>query len=168
MSEHDAWLRKVSLFAPLSDAQLYILGRTMVLQELPPGHVFMTQGHGASSDMGLFVLRSGSITVSVRKPKGGFALVRTLAPGEIFGVIGLIDPDRKRTATVVAGSSVEVAHLTRTAFLSLFHAHSQLACTFQLALARQLVDDLRKTDEALRAAMGSGSGVGGLPSRFLS
>ena len=80
MSEHDAWLRKVSLFAPLSDAQLDILGRTMVLQELPPGHVFMTQGHGASSDMGLFVLRSGSITVSVRKPKSLRWSMRTKSP----------------------------------------------------------------------------------------
>ena len=63
---------------------------------------------------------------------------------------------------------MEVAHLTRTAFLSLFHAHHQLACTFQLAVARQLVDDLRKTDEALRAAMGLGTDVRGLPSRLLS
>lgn len=167
MADPTPWLREVPLLAALSDQQIEILGRTLVQQSHPPGHVFFRQGQRAASDTGMFFLAEGSITVSVKKPEGGFALIRTLEEGEVFGLIGLIDPGKARTATVVAGSEVRVAHLTRQAFLTLFHSHHDLSTAFQMVLAQQLVADLNKTDEALRSALRGGQEFVLLPSELV-
>lgn len=167
MADPTAWLRHVSLLSTLSDTQLDILGRTLVQQTHPPGHTFFRQGQRAASDTGLYFLKEGSVTISVKKPAGGFALIRNVAEGEVFGLIGLIDPGKARTATVVAGSEVTVAHLTRQAFLTLFHSHHDLSTAFQMVLAQQLVADLNKTDEALRAALRGGQDFVMLPSELV-
>jgi CRP-like cAMP-binding protein len=143
----------VSLFSGLDAGQRAVLARAMVDMDLPAGHVMFRQGEKAGGTVGLYVLRSGSLTVSVARPKGGFATIREVVPGEVVGVIGLVNPDSTRTGTVVAGAPSRVSHLSRTAFLALYHSSAPLACAFQLALARQLVQDLRVVDGALRDAI---------------
>lgn len=143
----------VRLFSSLDPGQREALASAMVDMDLPAGKVLFRQGDKAGGTVGLYVLREGSLTVSVARPKGGFATIREVVPGEVVGVIGLVNPDATRTGTVVAGAPSRVSHLSRTAFLALYHSSAPLACAFQLALARQLVQDLRIVDRALRDAI---------------
>ncbi len=161
-------LRDVPLLRGLSDEHLALLDRIMLHQRLDRGHVFVKQGKRAGGDQGLFVVRAGQVKISVAKPTGGYSVERTLSEGEAFGLLGLIHPDKVRRATVRAQTQVEVSHLTRGAFLALFHSHRQLASSFQLVLARQLVVDLRKTDEALRTALAQGKPIEELTSELVS
>lgn len=146
-------LDDVPLFSGLDAGQRGALARAMVDVDLPPGHVLFRQGDRAGGSVGLYVLRRGALTVRVARPRGGFATIRGVAPGEVVGVIGLVNPEATRTGTVVAEEAARVSHLSRTAFLALYHSSAPLACAFQLALARQLVRDLRVVDRALRDAI---------------
>lgn len=149
----------IPLFADMTESQRATLVRAMVDVQLTPGHVLFQEGKVAGGSVGLYVLREGSLTVSVKRPSGGFAVIRSLSPGEVVGVIGLINPDHVRRGTVVAGSAARVSHLSRQAFLALVAEGSTLSCAFQLAIARQLVHDLRRVDEALRDALHKEAGV---------
>lgn len=146
-------LDAIPLFSSLDAGQREALSRAMVDLDLPAGEVLFRQGEKAGGTVGLYVLRRGSLTVSVARPRGGFAPIREVVPGEVVGVIGLVNPGSTRTGTVVAGAASRVSHLSRTAFLSLYHSSAPLACAFQLVLARQLVHDLRVVDGALRDAI---------------
>lgn len=146
-------LADVPLFSGFPIHFRAVLETTMVERTLKPGRVLFNQGDRAGGTEGLYVLRAGSLTVSVKRPTGGFAVLRTMEPGEVVGIIGLIDPESTRQATVVAGAACRVAHLDRAAFLTLIHSDPTLACAFRLVLARQLVHDLRQVDAALRAAV---------------
>jgi CRP-like cAMP-binding protein len=146
-------LHDVKLFSSLSAGHREILDRVMVDEELKHGHVLFREGDKAGGMVGLYVLRSGTLTVQVSRPEGGFATVTTIQAGEVVGLIGLVLPEAKRTGTLVATGAARVSHLSRPAFLSLYHSNAPLACAFQLAIARQLVLDLRRVDLALRAAV---------------
>ncbi len=143
----------IPLFDDMTPDQRQVLARAMVDVDLTPGHVLFKEGQVAGGSVGLYVLREGSLTVSVRKPSGGFSVIRTLEPGEVVGVIGLVDPQHVRRGTVVAGSAARVAHLSRHAYDTVVGEGTLLSCAFRLALARQLVHDLRRVDEALRGAL---------------
>jgi CRP-like cAMP-binding protein len=146
-------LAQVPLFARLPAATRAALEAAMVDVELAPGRVLFHQGDRAGGTEGLYVLREGSLTVSVARPAGGFAVLRSMEPGEVVGIIGLVAPESVRQATVVAGAECLVSHLSRAAYLALVHGDPEAACAFRLVLARQLVHDLRRVDDALRNAV---------------
>ncbi len=158
-AERFGWLADIPLFAPLSDGDLKVLEAALVHQELQPEEVLLTQGAKLGRDEGLYILRGGHLSVSVSHPDGGLYEVARLAPGTVVGLVGLVDPSITHSATVKAEGVAKVAHLTRTAFQTIFQSHKPLAIAFQLVIARQLVGDLRKTDHALRAALSSEGGV---------
>lgn len=143
----------VSLLHHLSPPQQEALSRVMIDLDIQPGHVLFREGQRAGGSEGLYLLREGQLTVSVERPSGGFAVLRTLQPGEVVGLIGLLAPDHTRRATVVAPNTARVSHLTRQAFLTLVSEGTALSCAFQHAVAAQLVHDLRRVDHALRRAM---------------
>jgi CRP-like cAMP-binding protein len=143
----------VPLFSSFPTHFRAVIETAMVERTLKPGSVLFNQGDRVGGTEGLYVLRAGSVTVSVKRPTGGFAVLRTMEPGEVVGIIGLIDPKSTRQATVVAGAACRVAHLDRAAFLTVIHSDPKLACAFRLVLARQLTHDLRQVDAALRAAV---------------
>ena len=143
----------VTIFAKMPAPMRAALAAAMVDLSLPAGRVLFREDDLAGGNEGLYVLREGSLTVSVKRPLGGFSVLRTIEAGEVVGVLGLVNPDAHRTATVVAGSDCRVSHLSRPAVLALTHGDPRMACAFQLVLAEQLVYDLRRVDEALRAAV---------------
>lgn len=149
----------VSLLDRLAPAQREALDRVLVDMKLAPGRVLFREGQRAGGSEGLYLLREGSLTVSVERPSGGFSVLRSLEPGEVVGLIGLLTADHTRRATVVAGSPAVVSHLSRQAFLTLVAEGSALSCAFLEAAACQLVHDLRRVDLALRGAMDAQQGV---------
>ena len=146
-------LADVPLFARLPAPLRAALEAALVDLPLEPGRVLFHQGDRAGGTEGLYVLREGLLTVSVKRPAGGFAVLRTVEPGEVVGIIGLIAPESTRQATVVAGAPCTVSHLSRSAFLTLVNGDPASALSFRMVLARQLVHDLRRVDEALRNAV---------------
>ena len=83
------------LFADLDDAELAEIGRLFKVRRFAAGETVIQEGSGGAA---FFVIESGEAMVTV----GGEERA-TLAPGDHFGEIALID-EGARTATVAATS----------------------------------------------------------------
>jgi CRP-like cAMP-binding protein len=145
-------LRKFPQFTDWTDAHLEVLQRVMVEKTFPRGHVFVREGEQAhASTAAMYLILDGNVEVSARHPQGGFGVLKSHGPGQIFGMIALMD-DGKRSATCTAISPVRAAVLTRFAFKELYRSHMGVTARFQFLVARQLAHDIRQLDGMLRQA----------------
>jgi CRP/FNR family transcriptional regulator, cyclic AMP receptor protein len=122
-------LRKVPLFAGLSDDDLERLARQMKERRFPEGAAVTTEGAGAA---GFFVIVEGNATVSV-----GGEVKATLGPGDYFGEIALID-EGTRSATITATTDVLSYGLTAWEFRPFVEEQPKVAWTMLQTLARRL------------------------------
>lgn len=97
-------LRKIDVFAPLTDEQLRRLATYATEFSVPAGEVLISQ-HDYSYD----VLAIESGTAEVRR--GGRAIA-TVGPGELVGEAGALGAQR-RSASVVATSPMRLIRLSR-------------------------------------------------------
>jgi CRP-like cAMP-binding protein len=149
-------LRRLPRFAPLTDDDVELLERVLVVQSFPAGHVFVHEGDRASAVTAeMHVLLEGSIEVAAARPTGGYAVHRTLGPGEIFGHVALV-ADVVRTATCRSATPVVTARMDRRVFEELYRHGEGLAARFQLVLARQLASDVRALHELLLDCVATG------------
>ena len=86
---------------------------------------------------------------ATRKAKdGSVTLLARMGSGDLFGLLALID-EGPRSASCTAMGEVIVASLPRRRFEQLYNSQAAAAYTFQYMIARQLVRDVRATNEAL-------------------
>lgn len=152
-----AGLLKASMFHEFTADQLEILARVMVEQRYRAGHVFIEEGDRPHPVMdALFLVLEGTVHVTTeRRRTAGEAPLAALGPGDLFGVVALVDEGR-RSARCEAAGEVRVASLTRQAYQLLVRTDVRVATQFQHALARQLARDLRAMDVQLREMVGAG------------
>ena len=134
--------------ADLDAAELSTLAQAMEVLEVPDGHVFIEQGEKAD---GCFLLVEGKVQV-VQVLADEEVERTTVGPGEIFGLVALIDHG-PRTATCRAAGPVKVAWLPNAAFTLLHEGSPNLVLHFQSLVARQLARDARRLNDALVRAM---------------
>ena len=101
-------VRRVPIFAPLDDELQEDLAARMTERKVEAGEILVQQGDPADD---FFLIVEGSFDTKVDGDS-----VRTMAPGESFGEIGLLR-DTERTATVEAKESGVVMVLSREDFL---------------------------------------------------
>ncbi len=112
-------LAEVDLFRDMSSVTINEVVQRGTKFKVGPGRVLVEQG---STDSGLQLVLEGSATVSVNGVDVG-----TLAPGQYFGEISLLD-GAPRSATVVAGpDGVQTFALSSLSFSDLLDAHPDIA-----------------------------------------
>ena len=99
-----ASLRRIPLFAGVSDMQLEQLARMAAMRKFPRHRTIVHAGDNTSS---LFVIVSGSVKVLSRDVEGREVILTFLGEGECFGEMGLID-GAPRSADVVAFDACEL------------------------------------------------------------
>ena len=109
-TEHDSTLAAVPILAGLSKRQRSRLQAGSRVVQHPAGKAVAVEGEGA---LALHVLLNGTATVTV----GGHE-TRTLAVGDYFGEISLID-GRPRSATVTAAEPLTTLAVPYQVFQSL-------------------------------------------------
>ena len=97
--------------------------------EAPAGQVLVQPGREGT---GLFVIEDGMVVVALR----GREL--TLAAGEFFGELALLNPDHLRTARVQAKTDVRGIAIARDDFVPLLHHEPEIAVAMLETLARRL------------------------------
>jgi glutaminase len=127
-------LREQALLAGLAQEELEMLAGLMKPQNYRAGHRIISAGEPASA---LFFLQSGM--VSVKLPNG--VRLATLAPGMVFGEMGLLD--EVRTADVWADTASQCLELPLDAYARLReqkpHVGEQIIRNLAALLAKRLI-----------------------------
>jgi len=122
-------LRKVTLFASLSDDDLESLVPLFNERSFTAGHVITKEG---TPGFGFFVIESGTAKVTIHGDKK-----KTLGPGAYFGDIALLDPG-PRLATITTETPLVAHLLSATEFRPLVRHNPTLAWALLEGLCRIL------------------------------
>ena len=124
-----ARLRKVALFAGLTDDERRRVASWAEEVEVPPGKQLVEEGQLSYE---FFVIQEGTAEV-----RHGEEVVAELGPGDFFGEIALLEADR-RTASVIASEPMRLMVMTRRSF-----GEMQAEMPSVAAMIRQAVEDRR-------------------------
>jgi CRP-like cAMP-binding protein len=125
-------LEHVALFSTLSKKELEQVARWTDEITVREGEELATQGNFAHE---FFVIEDG--TAEVRKDG---ETLNELGPGDFFGEIGLLETDRRRTASVVATTPLTVIVMAQREFKSMEHDMPAVADRIRAAIRARLSD----------------------------
>ncbi|MFQ5786682.1 MAG: cyclic nucleotide-binding domain-containing protein [Thermodesulfobacteriota bacterium] len=128
------YLRKVPLFANLSDAMLGKLESRVELISFNQGEIIFREGESGDS---LYVIRTGFVKIT-KKHGDKDQIIAYLSQGNYFGEMALLE-DEKRTATVSAFTKIELLQILKEDFNTLLEADSNLASEIEgIVIERKL------------------------------
>lgn len=105
-------LKRLALFAPLSDENIERVARSAALHCFTAGEVLVRQDDAGDS---LYVICSGSVRVDRRQEDGHTITLHSLGPDDFFGEMSLLT-GAPRTASIVAETDCEVVVVDRAGF----------------------------------------------------
>ncbi len=128
------YLRKVPLFANLSDSFLEKLESRVNLITYNKGDLIFREGENGDS---LYVIRTGFVKIS-KKHEDKDQVISYLSQGNFFGEMALLE-DEKHTASVSAMTNVEVLQVLKHDFNTLIDAYPDLREKFRdIVMERKL------------------------------
>src|SRR3979409_3897 len=117
-------LQRVPLFRTLGFAETMSLSEICKIERKNDGNIII---HQDSLGQALYILKEGAAVVRRRDPVTGVEKeLATLAPGELFGEMSLVD-DQLVSADVVAKGAVELLVIPRRDFEKLLTSNDKLA-----------------------------------------
>lgn len=131
-----AAMRRVDLFALLSEGELRSLAAHLVHAPFAAGDIVTRQGAVAHW---LYLLVEGEAEVLVETANAAPRLVATLAAGSVFGEMGLMTGEPRR-ATVRAKTDLECYRLDKSGFEEILRARPALAEAIAHVLAARASD----------------------------
>jgi CRP/FNR family cyclic AMP-dependent transcriptional regulator len=134
-------LKSVPIFAAFGEDQLRALAPSFMRRSAARATVIVAEGDQVDY---LYIVISGRLKVMMGEADGKEAILGFIAPGEIFGEMGLID-DGPRSASVVAIEPCELLLLTKRAFRQCMAENYDAA----MAVMRVLVRRLRGADRKI-------------------
>jgi len=143
-------LRQVPTLADFPDHDLDVLGGIGRLLVFPAGSAIIEQGEKARA---AYILLGGEVEVIRRLPGGQRTRLGVLHRGAIFGAVALIDGGL-RAASCHASSEARVMELLGDDFQRLSSSSTPLGARFLMAICKQLVRDLRSTNQRMAELAG--------------
>lgn len=142
-------LQRVPLFRRLGFSETMALSEICKIEQKDDGAIII---HQDSLGQALYILKEGAAVVRRRDPiTGAEKDLATLAQGELFGEMSLID-DQLASADVVAKGAVELLVIPRREFENLLAGNDKLAVKVYRCFCAALSDRLRKANARLAAA----------------
>lgn len=136
-------LRRVPLFARLTEVQAQVIGAAVVKRRYKRGEVLVEQG--CKSDA-LFLLLTGRARVTAADSRGREVILATLGPGDYLGEMSIID-NEPHSATVRAEVQTDVLMLGRAEFARCLTENASMS----LVVMRGLVKRLRHADRKIES-----------------
>ena len=134
-------LKRVPLFADLSEADLARFGEVTREREYPKNSVILFEDDPGDA---LYIVSTGQVKVVLIGEDGREVILSVLGDGDFFGEMSLID-DEPRSAHVIAMRDSHLLVLRRDDFQLQLEQHPKVA----LELLRVLVQRLRRADEKI-------------------
>ncbi|MBR0826091.1 cyclic nucleotide-binding domain-containing protein [Bradyrhizobium manausense] len=140
-----AFLLATPFFGGLSDASLDLLVSMLVERNFDAGAIVVAEGDPGRS---MFIVHSGELVVSKRADSGRAIPISSLAPGDFFGEMTLIEM-QNRSATVVAQNPTVLYELTARELYKCYKADIQAYVMVLLNINRELCRRLRRADNRI-------------------
>lgn len=140
------FLRSLPGFQFMAEEDLEHLAAAMRVENYADRHVFIYQDQLAKE---LYLLLDGKVNVCHYGRSGRYHSIRTLVPGDLFGMLSLSD-GKPSVASCTAMGPVKVASLPFSAYVLLYQPGSSIGCSFQYVIAAQLARQLRDRHAMLR------------------
>jgi CRP-like cAMP-binding protein len=137
-------LDEISIFAGLSDKQLYTLFRLLKKAHYKAGEKVFEQGERPSH---IYIVQRGGVKLVANTGQTPLELI-VFGEGQCFGeasVVGI----QPHAATAITVEDSELIVLSRNALLSLLKSDLELFSVLILNIAREACRRLHKTDEIL-------------------
>jgi diguanylate cyclase (GGDEF)-like protein len=132
-----------------TDVEVSAIFAAGTLRTCSPGEPIVTEGAPGDS---MFFLLEGEAEARL----GNGRRLRRYVPGSYFGELSFINPGHRRSATIVAVSSVKVQVLDQVSIQSLMVSHPgaiftllRRTCAFLVDSERSLIADLRRRNDEL-------------------
>lgn len=138
-------MRRVKIFAEMSEEQLTALTNFLELQPIRQWAVIVKQGDPGDA---MYLLLEGEVRVRLMI-SGKETTLTTMGPGEFFGEISLFD-DGPRSADIVANKECLVLKITVENFHKLANEHPELATPMLLAIGKTLTARIRADNKRYR------------------
>ncbi len=133
-------IRRVPLFAGLTDEQAELLGNTVTKQRFKRGDVLVHQGKMSNA---LFIILSGRARVLMSDTGGREVILATLSAGDCVGEMSLIDRE-PHSATVMAEQQLDALVLGREAFMHCLQQSTDMSFAVMHELVQRLRNASRK------------------------
>ena len=135
-------LKKIPLFAGLSEDELRALAERTVPRSFPKNAIVINEGDLSDS---LYLILSGKVKVYLSDESGKELILDTKEPGQYFGEMVL--DDKPRSATVMTLEPSQFATLSRAEFIAVLLKHPKIA----LQVIRNLIRVARGLNENVRS-----------------
>jgi CRP/FNR family cyclic AMP-dependent transcriptional regulator len=133
----------IDVFADVPELELRNSGRR---RKFGRGEIVFHEGDPGDS---LHRVTTGRFAARVTTPLGDVATFAVHAPGEVFGLLAVIHPDARRTATVIALQPSETFAIPRSAFVRLRATYPGGASAVEQLLVEMLTASSNRLVEAL-------------------
>jgi hypothetical protein len=135
-------LRRLRLFAGMTDEQLERFAQFTEIQKAPLGSTIVKQGDRGDA---MYLILEGALSVRLRVP-GQVTNLATLTVGDFFGDIALFDHG-PRSADVVASAASLLLKISAASFDHLSREAPDLATPFLRALGKTLTARIRASNK---------------------
>lgn len=135
-------LKKIPLFADLTETEHKEIINNIVMNYLPAGHVFFREGDVAAN-ASMYIIKNGMVKISRKDAAGAEQEVAVLSKNEFFGEMGLVLND-PRNASAVAIAECEIFELKKADFIKLMESSPNLANK----ISTEFVDRVKKNNAA--------------------
>jgi CRP/FNR family cyclic AMP-dependent transcriptional regulator len=133
----------VDVFADVPQDELRAAGRR---RSFSRGEVVFHEGDPGDS---LHRVARGRFAARITTPVGDIATFGVHGPGEVFGLLAVLHPEARRTATVVALEPAETLAMPASAFARIRAAHPAVASAVEQLLVEMLTTSSNRLVEAL-------------------
>ena len=116
-------LKKIPIFADLSEAEHKQIINNIVLNYFPIGHVFFNEGE---IDGSMYIVKRGMVKISRKNAEGTDSEIAVLRDNDFFGEMALVRSE-PRNATATAITECEVFELKKEDFAKLMETSPVLA-----------------------------------------
>lgn len=139
--DNKAFLRRVPLFASLSETQFDTLSAGSTRRSYPRNRTIVSEGEPSQS---LYIMLAGRAKVQRSDSEGKEVILAMIGPGEFFGEMSLID-EAPRSASVITVEPCEFISIQKDSFKSMLAQSPDIA----MQIMRGLVRRLREADKKI-------------------
>jgi CRP/FNR family cyclic AMP-dependent transcriptional regulator len=133
----------VDVFAEVPADELGLAGRR---RKFSRGEIVFHEGDPGDS---VHRVSRGRFAARITTPLGDVATFSVHGPGEVFGLLAVLHPEARRTATVAALEAAQTLAIPKSAFLRLKAAHPPVASAVEQLLLEMLAASSDRLVEAL-------------------